>query len=174
MYNWFTTFFYLIWIRLININEIVTLMYVREEIMKQLEERIISQREIVSNRPNDIIAYKHLSDVKRYSQQMINAHNLIGDTIMIVYEHSDYRVLGNNHTEISMTPIFRCCKQCAESVKWWLREENSGFMKRKEIYYSMGEDRDIEIGKKIVTQAERSYASSMQDDELIINSEYLD
>ena len=94
---------------------------------------------------------------------------------MLVFEHSDYRSMGDNHTEISMTPIFRCCENCVESVAWWLREENSGFMKRKETYYSIGEDKEgRELGKKIVTQAGRSYADSMQDDELIINSEYYD
>ena len=121
-----------------------------------------------------MIAYKHLSEVKRYLQQMENAHNLTGSPKMLVYEHSDYRSMGDNHTEISMTPMFRCCQNCVQSVAWWLREENSGFMKRKETYYSVGEDKDIELGRKIVTQASRSYASSMQDDELIINPEFYD
>ena len=86
-------------------------MYVREEILKQLNERVVNQREIVSNRPQDMIAYKHLSEVKRYLQQMENAHNLTGSPKMLVYEHSDYRSMGDNHTEISMTPMFRCCQR---------------------------------------------------------------
>lgn len=164
----------MIYIEFINLNEIVRLMYVREEILRQLNERLVNQREIVNNRPQDMTAFKHLSEVKIYLQQMTNAHNLTGSRKMLVYEHSDYRSMGDNHTEISKTPIFRCCNNCVESVHWWMREENSGYMKRKETYYSIGEDRDIEIGKKIVTQAGRSYASSMQDDELIINPEFYD
>ena len=149
-------------------------MYSREELLKQLTERQGYQIDICNKRPHDYVALKHLDEVNRHIQQVTHTHD-IDRQKFLVFENEDYRSLGDNHSEVSKTPIFRCCRNCVESLAWWLRDQNSGMMKRKETYYSVGEDDNIrEIGKKIIIMAGRSYADSMQDDELRINSEYLD
>jgi len=149
-------------------------MYSRDELLKLLEERRVSQTEIYNSIPNDMVAYQHLVDVKKHIQLIANAHNLDKEQFL-VFENTDYRSLGNDHSEVSKTPIFRCCENCVQSLAWWLREENSGFMKRKEIYYSIGlDDNNRELDKKIVVMAGRSMAESMDSDEMRINGEWLD
>lgn len=146
-------------------------MYNREELLKQLEERRVSQTEIYNSNPNDMVAYKHLVDVKKAIQNMV-AHSITDNEKFVVYQHEDYRSSGNNHSEINKTPIFECCTYCVVSMHFWLKDQNSGYMKIQGMYFSIGISKGEELNKKIIVYEGRSYNQSMLDDELIVNSEF--
>ncbi len=148
-------------------------MYNRNELLKQLEERRVSQSEIYNKNPNDKVAYRHLIDVKNHIQSM-NGHMITDNKQFLVYTHEDYRSSGNNHSEVNKTPIFKCCKYCVEALLFWLKDSNSGYMKVQGIYYSIGEDKGQELNKKIIVFEGRTYNESMLDDEITINSEFYD
>ncbi len=148
-------------------------MYNRNELLKQLEERRVSQTEIYNSNPNDMVAYRHLQDVKEAIQNM-SAHIITNNDQYVVYTHEDYRSSGNNHSEVNKTPIFECCEYCCNAFHFWMKDNNSGFMKVQGIYYSMGISKGEELNKKIIVYEGRTYNQSMLDDELIIDGSFLD
>jgi len=149
-------------------------MTTHKELLEEFKKMEQDQIKCVDNNPNDYKAEIYLSDLKRYVQQLQFAHNSMEEPKQLVYENIDYRSRGDNHSEVNKTPIFRGCSKCAEAFHWKKRQENSGYMKQEGLYYSMGEDEGQELNKKIVVYAERTYSESQQDDECIINSEWLD
>jgi hypothetical protein len=150
-------------------------MYNRDELLKQLEERRVSQTEIYNSNPNDRVSYQHLVDVKKHIQGLTFAHSLSDIPKFVVYQHEDYRSSGNNHSEVNKTPIFECCNACSEALLFWMRDQNSGYMKLQGIYYSIGISKSEELNKKIIVYEGRTYNQSMLDDEITIHGiEFLD
>jgi hypothetical protein len=149
-------------------------MYTREELIKQFEEIEKHQREAVTTYPNDYKIEIRLSQVEQHLQQIRHAHNSMETPKTLVFENTDYRSMGDNHSEVFRVPIFRCCSKCAEALHWLLIQRNSGFSKQEGLYYSVSPDQGQELNEKIIIYKGRSYEESMQDDELIINPEYYD
>lgn len=147
-------------------------MYTRKQLLEELEERYDNQSKIVNERPNDIVAYRHLSQVRENINRMKDFHveNDKNDSFL-VFQNEDYRLQGNDHSEVSRTPIFRCCNSCARALQFWLGDNIDRGMG---MYYSIGRDEGQEIDKKIVVYQARSLVQSMDSDEMRINNEWLD
>lgn len=143
----------------------------REELLEKLEEIKEHQIDTVNRRPHDSIAYMNLSNVKKHIQSMEHIHPLLDQVRYLVFENSDNRPQGDNHSEISKTPIFRCCSACCRALQFYLKIQ---YQDDRSTYHSVNIDNGEELDKKIVTQKGRSYAESMEDDELRINPQYYD
>lgn len=146
-------------------------MYTRKELLSQLRERLANQIKIVNKRPNDNVAYQHLSDVRRHIQSIVNTHFLTKNESYLLFENNDYRVSGDDHSEVSKIPIFRCCQGCCQALQFWIKEQTG---KLSGIYYSIGNDKGEELNKKIVVYAGRTLAQSMDSDEMRVNNEWLE
>jgi len=129
-------------------------MYEREELLEQLEERRTYQAEIVNRRPNDMIAFNHLSELRRHIKAMIDTHSLTNNKFL-VFENIDYRSQSDDHSEVSKTPVFRCCQACCSALQFWMKDNTE---KSSGTYYSMGNDNGEELGKKIIVYAGRTLA----------------
>lgn len=145
-------------------------MYNRNELLEQFEERFLSQSIIVNNKPHDHIAYQYLSEIKRHIKGIKFTH-IESKNKYLVYENIDYRVIGDDHSEVTKTPVFRCCNSCCQALQFLLRE---GIERNSGTYYSLGNDVGQELNKKIVVYSGRTLAESMDSDEMRVDSSYLD
>ncbi len=147
-------------------------MYNRKELLEQLEERFKNQSEIINKNPNDMTAYQHLSDVRQHIIGVRQTHIESPKDKFVVFENIDYRSLGDDHSEISKIPIFKCCMSCCRALQFWLKDQQG--YDRNGIYHSIGEYKNEELNKKIVISPARTLSESMDSDEMRVNSEGLD
>jgi hypothetical protein len=147
-------------------------MLTRNKLLEQLRERKTNQSKIVYKRPNDRIAYEHLRTVTEHIEQMEKSHTNKSDKYLL-FRNIDFRSQGDDHSAVHKTPTFRCCEVCVQAMLFWLKENNSGYMKLDGLYYSMGEDKGEKLNKRIVVYPARSIAQSMDSDEMRINNEWL-
>lgn len=144
-------------------------MYNRKELLEQFEERFLNQSTIVNNKPQDHIAYQYLSEIKKHIKGIKFTH-IESKNKFLVYENIDYRIMGDDHSEVSKTPIFRCCNSCCQALQFLLRER---IERNSSTYYSLGNDVGQKLNEKIVVYAGRTLMDSMDSDEMRINNEWL-
>lgn len=145
-------------------------MYGREELLNELTERKVYQEEYLSTNPNDRIARNHLESVERYLSKL-NNHEEEPEQKFLVFQNDDNRRMGDDWSEVSKTPIFRCCRPCAETLQFWLRDKMRDL---KSVYYSIGEDKGQKLNEKIVVYPARTMREAYDSDEMRINSEWLE
>lgn len=161
-------------ITFININKIFRLtMYTREELLIKLKDFEKNQIKLVVKKSHDNSAYRYLIEIKRHIQGMEYTHIILHQDQHLVYENTDYRTMGNDHSEVSKTPIFKCCRSCCNALLFIIRI-TTRFDGNKGTYYSLGRDKGQELNKKIIIYAERPIKQSLDSDEMRINPEYLD
>lgn len=136
-------------------------MYDREELLNELTERKIYQEEYLrENNYNDRVAREHLERVER-NLSKLNNHQENGDKFL-VFENNDNRRMGDDHSEVSKTPVFRCCRNCCDALQFWMREKMRDV---RSIFYSVGKDDGQKLNEKIVVYPARSFAESYDSDE---------
>jgi len=148
-----------------------------EEQIKTITERIGSQKELMKEIGKyDRVADEYLRDMVRIKESL---EACTQETDYYVMANIDYRAYGDDHSEVYSIVEMICCANCCHAWHRWLSSENRGWMRLKELSYGVGRvglsgTKIKKVGQKIVKYRARSYAQSLDSDEMRVNSEWLD
>lgn len=149
-------------------------MITRKQLLERLKEIEKDQSKAVEKASQyDRTAQNTLMYVRGHIEDMANdcfCEKEEKEQTHYLFHNIDYRTTGDNHSEVNKTPVFKGCRTCCGAIQWLQRLNG----RQRGEYHSIGKiEEGQQLNKKIVVYAGRTFKESQMDDELIINSEYL-